>query len=323
MYSLTVFKSPRWWEAEQRFVYDNKTHRRIDIESWDKFVKFLYKLSERPLEGKLNAELISPAIYEPGTTRANKNVLAWAGWCAVDIDDWVFDGDLKDELSRRYGRWNYVVYSTASSTTAKAKFRLVFQLDRHLGVGEIKHFWFALQSYLDDRGDKQCKDLSRMYYIPANYANANNFIFHNVGNPLAVDDLLREYPYADKKDSGSFLDRLPDEWKAQIQLHRKSTLENTNIKWTDYRSCPFVSKKVLSDWNSIAYTDGSGRYRMIYKIMVTIAMNAIKEKYPITTNEIVTLIKEIDNDTSRKYQHRALDVEANNALEFAYRNSLF
>jgi hypothetical protein len=57
--------------------------------------------------------------------------------------------------------------------------------------------------------------------------------------------------------------------------------------------------------------------------MVTIAMNAIKEKYPITTNEIVTLIKEIDNDTSRKYQHRALDVEANNALEFAYRNSLF
>jgi APA family basic amino acid/polyamine antiporter len=61
-------------------------------------------------------------------------------------------------------------------------------------------------------------------------ANANNFIFHNVGDPLVVDDLLREYPYADKKDSGSFLDRLPDEWKAQIQLHRKSTLENTNIK---------------------------------------------------------------------------------------------
>ena len=42
MYSLTVFKSK----------FDNKTHRRMDFESWDKFEKFLYKLSERPLEGK-------------------------------------------------------------------------------------------------------------------------------------------------------------------------------------------------------------------------------------------------------------------------------
>jgi hypothetical protein len=111
-YSLTVFKSPRWWEEQQRFVYDNKTHRRIDFESWERFSKFLYKLSERPLEGKQNAELISPAVYEAGTTRSNKNVLAWAGWCAVDIDDWVFEGDLKDELRARIGRWTYVVYST-------------------------------------------------------------------------------------------------------------------------------------------------------------------------------------------------------------------
>lgn len=43
MYSLTVFKSR----------YDNKTHRRMDFESWDKFEKFIYKLSERKLEGKL------------------------------------------------------------------------------------------------------------------------------------------------------------------------------------------------------------------------------------------------------------------------------
>jgi hypothetical protein len=61
---------------------------------------------------------------------------------------------------------------------------------------------------------------------------------------------------------------------------------------------------------------------MIYKIMISIAGNAIKEKYPITANQIVDLIKQIDNDTSRKYQHRALDTEANNALEYAYRNVL-
>lgn len=312
MYSLTIFKN----------MYDNKTHRRLDIESWDKFVKFLYKLSERPLNGKRDAELISPAIYEAGAKRRNQNVLAWAGWCAVDIDDWEFEGDLKDELHRRHGRWNYVVYSTASSTTTKAKFRLVFQTDRHIHMAEIKHFWFSLQSYLDDTGDKQCKDLSRMYYVPAQYANANNFIFHNVGAPLAVDYLLETYPYIEKKSNNSFLDRLPDAWKEQIIEHQKSTLENTNIYWTSYQDCPFVSKKVLSDWSSIAYTDGSGRYGMIYKMMVVIASNAIKEKYPISANQIVDLIKQIDNDTSRKYQNRALDTEANNALEYAYKNVL-
>lgn len=321
-YSLTVFKPPRWWEEEQRFVYDNKTHRRMDFESWDRFVKFLYKLSERPLEGKQNAELISPAVYEAGATRANKNVLAWAGWCAVDIDDWDFEGDLKDELARRYGRWNYVVYSTASSTVAKAKFRLVFQLDRHLGVGEIKHFWFALQSYLDDRGDKQCKDLCRMYYIPANYANANNFIFHSAGSPLAVDYLLAAYPYSEKQSSTSFLDRLPDAWREQIVEHRKSALDNTSYYWTSYQDCPFVSKKMINEWTSIAGVDGTGRYRMIYKIMIAIAGNAVKKGYPLTVNQLVDLIKQIDADTSRKYQNRPLEVEANNALEYAYRNAL-
>lgn len=312
MYSMTIFKN----------MYDNQTHRRLDLESWDKFVKFLYKLSERPLKGKKDAELISPAIYQPETTRANKNVLAWAGWCAVDIDDWEFEGDLNAELKRRYSDWNFVVYSTASSTVAKPKFRLVFQLDRHIQTSDIKHFWFALQSYLDDRGDKQCKDLSRMYYIPADYANANNFIFHNSGAPLAVDYLLREYPYTEKKAGNSFLDKLPEEWQRQIIDHQKSSLENTNVYWSNYQDCPFISKKILSDWNSIAYTDGSGRYSMIYKIMISIAGNAIKEKYPITANQIVDLIKQIDNDTSRKYQHRALDTEANNALEYAYRNVL-
>lgn len=322
MYSLTVFKSPRWWEEQQRYVYDNKTHRRLDFEAWDSFVSFLYKLSKRPLEGKQHAELISPAIYEAGAKRGNKNVLAWAGWCAVDIDDWDFEGDLKDELNRRYGRWNYVVYSTASSSTTKAKFRIVWQLGRHVDVSEIKHFWFALQSYLDDRGDKQCKDFSRMYYIPAQYAGANNFIFHNTGDPLDVDYLLEAYPYSEKQSSSNFLDRLPDAWREQIIEHRKSTLDNTSYFWTSYQDCPFVSKRMISDWMTIANTDGTGRYRMIYKIMIAIAGNAVKKGYPLTANQLVDLIKQIDADTSRKYQNRALDVEANNALEYAYKNVL-
>ena len=309
MYSITIFKN----------MYDNKTHRRLDIDSWDQFTNFLYKLSQRPLKGKKDAELISPATYQIGTTRANKNVIDWAGWAAIDVDNHVFHGDLKNELCSRFGDWDYICYSTASSNEVHPKFRLVFRLERDVKGSEIKHFWYALNTALDSIGDRQTKDLSRMYYIPAKYADAYNFFFTNTGRPIAVDDLLDKYPYEDKSTK-NFLDRLPDEWRRQIIEHRKSAMENTSIYWNGYQDCPFINKKIIRDWNSIATIDGTGRYGMLYKIMVSIAMNAIKENYPITSQQIVTLIRQLDMDTSRKYENRALDVEAENALEYAYRN---
>ena len=113
---MTIFKSPKWWDAQNRFVYDNKTHRRMDFDSWDKFTLFLYKLSKRKLNGKQDAELITPAIFKPDTTRKNENVIQWSGWAAVDVDDLVIEGDLEDVLRDRFGEYDYVVYSTASST---------------------------------------------------------------------------------------------------------------------------------------------------------------------------------------------------------------
>lgn len=300
-------------------MYDNKTHRRLDIDSWDQFTNFLYKLSQRPLKGKKDAELISPATYQTGTTRANKNVIAWAGWAAIDVDDHVFDGNLENELRTRFGNWDYIAYSTASSTDVHPKYRLIFRLSRYVKSEEIKHFWFALNSELQSIGDKQTKDLSRMYYVPADYFGAFSFFFVNSGSDVDVDELIAKYPYEDKSTK-NFLDRLPDEWRKQIIEHRKSAMENTNIYWNGYQDCPFINKKIIRDWNSIATIDGSGRYGMLYKIMVSIAMNAIKENYPITSQQIVTLIRQLDMDTSRKYENRALDVEAENALEYAYRN---
>ena len=140
MYSVTIFKPPRWWDEEQRYVYDNKTHRRMNFASWDSFVTFLRKLSERPLNGKQDAELISPAIFKPDSKRRNDNVLAWAGWAAVDVDDTEIDGSVDDYIRSRYGDWEYVVYSTASSSSEKPKFRIIFRLARHIQRDEIKHF---------------------------------------------------------------------------------------------------------------------------------------------------------------------------------------
>ena len=299
--------------------YDNKTDKGLTLDGFGQLEKLLYGLSKKPRKGKKDAELISPAIYEPGTTRANKNVLGWAGWCAVDVDDVTVDGELSDFISKLVGNWQYVCYSTASSKPDKPKFRLVFKLDRHLQQTEIKHFWFSLQTHLGDRGDKQCKDLSRMYYVPATYADAFNFIFSGGHDAISVDKLLSDYPYVESRDSKHFIDRLPPELQVQVIEYRKSRLKNTNYTWTSYYDCPFVNQKLITEYKAIAHIDNTGRYAMIYKLMVSIASNAIKKEYPITVNEIVTLIKQLDMDTSNRYGSRPLDVEADRALEFAFK----
>ena len=317
MYSLTVFSSPRWWEAQQRYVYDNKTHRRIDFDTWEKFEKFLYKLSKRELNGKQDAELITPAVFVPGTNRSNKTVTAWAGWAAVDVDDHTFEGNLEDELRSRYGDWSFICYSTASSTESRPKFRLVFPLTRSVQQEQIKHFWFALNSELDAIGDRQTKDLSRMYYIPANYAGAYNFIFSNSGVPLDPDYLCAKWRYDEKNDAASFIDRLPDAWREQIVEYRKSQLNNTNVVWSGYHDCPFWPKKLAAEYQTI---QGSGWYRKMYQIMIATAGGAIKLGYPITAKQIEDLCRQFDNDTGKWYENRPLYREADNALEYVYKN---
>lgn len=330
--SLTLFKNQ----------FDNKTHRRMDFSSFNELEKLLYSLSKQPKKGKKDAELISPAVYandsnfleypdaikEPSRTdpvpyfhRKNRNVTHWAGWCAVDVDDIEVDGELDALVFKLVGNWRFVCYSTASSRHSKPKFRLVFELNRHLHQNEIKHFWFALQSHLDDRGDKQCKDLSRMYYIPATYAEAYNFIFSGNSDPIDVDNLLSRHPYVEKTHSKNFMDRLPDDLQKKIVQYRMDSMSNKGYSWTSYQDCPFVNPNLVRDYKAIAYTDNSGRYAMIYKIMTSIAINAIKKEYPITTFELVDLIRQLDRDTSNRYENRALDIEADRAIEYAYRNS--
>jgi len=323
MYSMTIFKSPRWWDEQNRYVYDNKTHRRMDFASWDKFVNCLRKLSERKLNGKQDAELISPAIFKPDTTRKNDNVIAWAGWAAVDVDDIEIDRvSLEYELRKRFGHWTYICYSTASSTDSIPKFRLVFQLSSQVEADKIRHFWYALNSELDDLGDPQTKDLARMYYTPAVYNNADNFFFVNNSDPLDISYVLARWPYDDRRDAKSFLDKLPDAWREQVVEYRKGKLDNTSYIWSNYRDCPFVNKKLLKEYISMSFTDGTGRYRMIYKLMISIAANAIEKQYPITASQIVELIRQIDRETANIYEKRPLDLEANNALEYAYKHGV-
>lgn len=319
MTSLTVFTS----------IFDNKTNTRVDFDNFDKFEKSLYYLSTLPGYKAKKGEwtnkaspLISPAVYKPGTTRANDNVIEWAGWAAIDVDTHVFEGNLKDELYSKFGSFHYICYSTASSTVTHPKFRLVFPLTRPVKSSEIKHFWYALNTEFGNMGDRQTKDLSRMYYVPAQYPNANNFIFTNIGLPINPTELMDKHEYNNSINSTNFIDRLPPQLQKEVIAHRQNKL-NENKKeynWTSYNDCPFVNKKLIQEYKSISKTDGSGRYSMIYKIMTSIACSAVKHNYPITEYEIVNLILQLDRETSNRYSKRPLNTEASRAIEFAYKN---
>jgi hypothetical protein len=309
MYSLTVFKNQ----------YDNKTDKRIDFQTWPEFVELLRKLSTTPSEGKKHAELISPAVYTSGTTRSNKNVLSWGCWGAVDVDDHVFEGNLEHELASKYGDYNYVVYSTASSTDVHPKFRIVFDLETEVEQSRIHHFWYALNKWLGSIGDAQTKDMSRMYYIPADYPNANSFFYVNTGRPIDVDALLASHPYDKSRDSKNFIDRLSPEMQVAVLEHRKSKLNNTQYTWTGYRDCPFWPKNLAIEYASISET---GWYSKMYAIMVKTAGNASYRGYPITSDQIAEMCSQFDAENGNWYNNRPLQVEADRALEYIYKNGV-
>lgn len=314
-YSLTVFKS----------IYDNTINKKVEFENFSELENLLYSLSRKKgykakknEKGKQSSPLISPAYYEENSKRRNAHVLGWAGWCAVDIDE--YEGDYKD-LLKQYENYYYICYSSASSKKSHPKFRLVFPLNRHVMKDEIKHFWFALNKELGDVADPQTKDLSRMYYVPAQYPNAFNFIFTNKGTVMDIDEIMAKHEYVESRNTNSFLDKLPESIRTAILKDRKNKMTNTNISWSSYSNCPFVPKNMIEEYKSIAFTDGSGRYLMIYKIMVSIACNAIKMNYPIREGQIVDLVKELDRETSNRYHNRPLHTEAKRALEYALSQS--
>ena len=312
MYELTIFKNQ----------FDNKTHRKVSFDSWDSFRGLLLDLSKKEGHkgGGNSSPLITPACFQEGSTRSNKSTTHWGGWCAVDVDDFMVGvrvHEIEQNLRERFGQYNYIVYSTASSREDHLKFRIVFELDEHIENERIKALWYALNTELGEMGDPQTKDLARMYYVPAQYPGAYSFFFHNDGNSLNTSELIAKHPYHEKTGN-TFLDRLPLEMQQAVIQHRKDSLNNTDYRWSSYRDCPFWPKRLAVEYQTISET---GWYSKMYKIMLAVAGNAYSKGYPITSTQIADMCREFDSETGNWYENRPLIVEADRALEYIYRNS--
>ena len=188
MISLTLFKS----------IFDNKTHRKMDFNYLETFEKLLYDLSKQPGykpkkgEYKDGSPLITPASFEKDTTRANKNVIKWNRWAALDVDE--YDGTFEETIEK-FKKNYFICYSSASSTKEKPKFRVILPLTESVPADKIRHFWYALNHEFGSVGDAQTKDLSRMYYVPAQYPNAYNFIFTHKEELLNPTELMKKHAF--------------------------------------------------------------------------------------------------------------------------------
>lgn len=298
-----------------------------EFSNWDKFVASLQESSKIPATkgGHNSAPLISCAKFKDGTTRANKNVEFWS-WAALDVDDYefTFTKHLPIDVLNELMTWlesvipfEFVCYSTASSTVEHPKFRLVFPISRRVYDDELQHFWFSLNKKVG-LGDQQTKDMSRMFYIPGQYPDAFNFFCKSSHNKVSlnVDDLLQEYPFV--KPKTGFLENLPDDLREEILHHRKKQMTNAGVSWSGYRDCPFFPQKLAKEYRGIF---GTGWYHKMYQIMIAVAGNAIREGYPITPQEISVLCRELDRETGNWYKNRPLEREASGAIEWVYRNN--
>jgi len=301
-------------------IFDNDTSKRVEFPTFLEFEELLYALSKEPAikrkkgarASDMDAVLISPAWYADGDTRCNASVIEWT-WVALDIDE--YGGKFEDILTK-FGDFYYVCYSTASSSKAHPKFRLVFPLTSAVPFGDIRHMWHAMNSEFLGIVDAQTKDLSRMYYIPAKYPGAFNFIFTNPGKVVDPKAMMEKHPYNTATDSSNFFDRLPTPIQESLMKHRQSKLSRDGFRWTSYSDCKFVSPKMVSDYKSAT----AGHYHAMYCFMVSCGFRAVRMGYDINNNELADIARSLDNDTGMWYKDRPLETEADRALFYVFKN---
>lgn len=316
-FSLTIFKS----------IFDVNTTRRMNFSSWESFVELLSGLHKqpgyKPERGEFSdrtSPLISPAIYKKGTTRKNVNVTAWAGWAALDIDNFSDDNPFPDAL-KAFAEYDHVCYNSASSRNDNPKCRIILRLTEHVPANKIRHLWFALNREFNELGDPQTKDLSRLYYVPADYPGAYSFFHvHSGERILDPNKLMRKHADFIDQPIQSLSAVLPEELQKKLNDYRLSNSIDhdlvNKIHWTSYRNCPFVNQNAVARYMTLT----SDWYHELYKIMVSIASRALKRGYPINATQIAQLAREIDIDNGDFYGVRGLEGEGARALSYAVQN---
>ena len=193
------------------------------FDDWEKFEQLLYSLSTqagyKPKKGEMTqgSPLISPAMFKKDDLRRNVNVIGWGGWAALDVD--AYEGSFEDAVEV-FKKNRFVCYSSSSSTKEHPKFRIILPLTKPIVADKVRHFWYALNKEFNSLGDPQTKDLSRMYYVPAQYPNSYQFIFSHKDAPMIdPDELMSRHIFVTAVNKMGMSNKFPEEIQKKIDEH--------------------------------------------------------------------------------------------------------
>jgi hypothetical protein len=156
-------------------------------------------------ELKKRTPAFSPSEFLPGKTRAKENVVAIHA-LVYDLDG--VDPELLDQrldeikgAGAEHALYTSFGHGDRMARDGKIKCRLIFALDRPLKSNEFDHAWWVTQDLVlkipvakpgEDGVDGQCRDIARIYGLPATPDPSTYFSFFEPGDPLCVDILLAQ-----------------------------------------------------------------------------------------------------------------------------------
>lgn len=293
--------------------YENVAQK-CEAKDWGEFVTIMKAMSDvegyKPAMGDYQRKqpLVSPAIYGDETKRLNDNVIGW-DFIMLDIDDGI---DSLDLVKEHFKAFNYIIYSTANCTKEKLKIRVCVPLHKNAPKDKLHGLWWALNEWCSGILDAQTKDRSRMHYIPAKYTNKGEEYTHmfdvNVGIDLNWEQLTKRYVAPLEKDKFKVVNPLRD-LKRKVYLGAKAS-PSTNIQ---DRNCPFVYQQMIDEYR---LTPAGGHHGAIYKFMVKMCYNAKKIDYPISTDELADMAKQVDDIDGGFYDEKKLLGNAVDALNY-------
>jgi hypothetical protein len=162
--------------------------------TWDELIEVLFQSSFTPRyrADKTTSEVLGGFILRPGSTRRlTANIERMSEFICIDVDrsHWEYD-DFK-----HYLRWfDFVAYSTASSTMDVKRWRVIVRLNREHTMEEHYSVWRYLYRMLLKDPDRACSDPAHIFFMPSDWTDGIREFHHHAGIPLAVEACTAIFP---------------------------------------------------------------------------------------------------------------------------------
>jgi len=180
--------------------------RTLDVDALRQLLSQHVRLSRKEAAGGW-----SPTRYwAAATTRGNDGV---AGVCAL-----VYDLDHHEPPRERLAPWCWIGHTTYRHTPEDPRWRIVLPLAVEASASDFPKLWQRGQAALAPQADRQCKDVSRMYYLPSCPHNACPEVEWHGGRLLEV----------------GMLPALPEPTRRGAVLSRRGPLESATLQDVHY-----------------------------------------------------------------------------------------